>query len=166
MITFFLLLFIMCGFMTAMLVGSTLICIFLSSLSVLAAAAIFAYYGLLFLSSASILIYAGLFIVLFFVLRKVLPEDKCIVKKILIFAFGLFIATSLGYTLLLGDFETQTVTYNFDTYENKVNIIIVLLIIAVVFPVVASSKHDSKIKKKREKNTVRLLDGEEHKKGE
>ena len=166
MITFFLCFFSVCCFFTAVMIGGTLFCLLFAALGVLSITALFAYFGLFFLSSANMLIYAGLFLVLFFVFKNMLSDDKLMIKKLLFFAFCLLITTSLCYIIISSNLDPHCVAYNFDSYENKMNIVIVLLIVSVSIFLIIFSKYNLTIERKKSNDNVQLLSDEESDKSE
>ena len=134
------------GFFSAIFLSGTIMCIMFSIFGVLALVASFAYLGLILLSSVSLLIYIGLFIVLFFIAKRCLPEDREKLKSIFFCMLGLIATTILWYTAS----QDNHVMYDnvnhivFEKSDNNGDFILLILIIFVGVLSAILSKYNRK----------------------
>ena len=147
--------FAICGFLSAILVGSTIFCLLLAIGGAIMLATAFSCMGLLLLSSVSLLAYAGIFIILFLISRKYLPDDIKKLKTILIFILGLFITIILCH-LIFNDSNVYNI--GTDPYESEQtqNLIIIGLIILVGILAGVFSKYDFSVDIRKKQNTDNL----------
>ena len=146
-----------CAFFTALVVGSALFCLLLSIMGIIALAVAFSYMGLFFLSSLSLLAYAGIFIVLFLISKKCLPDEPDKLKTVLMFVLGLIVTVMLC-CLIPNDPLVYRVSTGLDDDEGAINLVVVGLIILVGLLAAIFSKYDFSLNIKRKGDTVRMIE--------
>lgn len=142
------------GFFSAIFLSGTIMCIIFSIFGVIALVASFAYLGLILLSSVSLLVYVGLFVVLFFVARNILPKENEKLKTAFFCILGLFITFILWYTISQ---DSTAIYHDIDRIvvekdDTSMNFILIMLIISVGTLSAIFSKYNINNENKNDRN--------------